>query len=70
LPIVGSPTEDKVAIAGSLLGGRLALTTCETSDVDIPAHAELMIEPVLPNVREAEGPSAKPPDIISAIKAT
>jgi hypothetical protein len=29
-----------------------------------------MIEAVLPNLREAEGPSAKPPDIILAIKAT
>jgi len=55
--IVSSPTEDKVTIAGSLLGSPLALTKCETSDVDVPAHAEIVIEgKVLPNVREPEGP--------------
>ena len=55
--IVSSPTEDKVAMAGSLLGSPLALAKCETSDVDIPAHAEIVIEGrVLPNIREPEGP--------------
>jgi 2,5-furandicarboxylate decarboxylase 1 len=55
--IVSSPTEDKVAIASSLLGSPLALAKCESSDVDIPAHAEIVIEGrVLPNVRESEGP--------------
>ncbi|HZD39401.1 MAG TPA: UbiD family decarboxylase, partial [Terriglobales bacterium] len=55
--IVSAPTEDKIAIAGSLLGSPLALARCETSDVDIPAYAELVIEGrVLPEVREAEGP--------------
>ncbi len=55
--IVSSPTEDKVAIAGSLLGSPLALTKCETSDVDVPAHAEIVIEgKVLPKLREPEGP--------------
>lgn len=55
--IVSAPTEDKIAIAGSLLGNSLALTKCETSDVDVPAHAEVVIEGrVLPKVREPEGP--------------
>lgn len=55
--IVSSPTEDKVAIAGSLLGSPLAIAKCETSEVDIPAHAEIVIEGrVLPNIREPEGP--------------
>jgi 2,5-furandicarboxylate decarboxylase 1 len=55
--IVSSPTEDKLAIASSLLGSSLALTKCETSNVDIPAHAEAVIEGrVLPHLREAEGP--------------
>lgn len=55
--IVSSPSEDKVAIASSLLGGPLALTKCETSDVDVPAHAEVVIEGrVLPKIREPEGP--------------
>jgi 2,5-furandicarboxylate decarboxylase 1 len=55
--IVSSASEDKIAIAGSLLGSPLALAKCETSDVDVPAHAEMVIEGrVLPNVREPEGP--------------
>jgi 2,5-furandicarboxylate decarboxylase 1 len=55
--IVSSPTEDKVAIAASLLGAQLPLVKCETSEVDIPAHAEVVIEGrVLPGVREPEGP--------------
>jgi len=55
--IVSSASEDKVAIASSLLGSPLSLTKCETSDIDIPAHAEAVIEGrVLPNVRELEGP--------------
>jgi len=55
--IVSSPTEDKVAIASSLLGSPLVLTKCETSDVDVPAHAEVVIEgKVVPKVREPEGP--------------
>lgn len=55
--IVSSAAEDKVAIASSLLGSPLPLTKCETSDVDIPAHAEVVIEgKVLPKLRELEGP--------------
>jgi len=55
--IVSSASEDKVAIASSLLGSPLSLTKCETSDIDIPAHAEAVIEgTVLPNIRELEGP--------------
>jgi 2,5-furandicarboxylate decarboxylase 1 len=55
--IVSSPSEDKVAIASSLLGTSLTLTQCETSDVDVPAYAEVVIEgKVLPRLREPEGP--------------
>jgi len=55
--VVSSPVEDKLAIASSLLGRPLALTKCETSDVDVPAHAELVIEgKVLPHERQSEGP--------------
>ncbi len=55
--IVSAPTEDKVAIASSLLGAPLALTKCESSQVDVPAYAEVVIEgKVLPNIREPEGP--------------
>ncbi|HEX9145293.1 MAG TPA: UbiD family decarboxylase [Candidatus Binatia bacterium] len=55
--VVTSPVEDKLAIASSLLGHPLALTKCETSDVDIPVHAELVIEgKILPHQRQLEGP--------------
>lgn len=55
--VVSSPVEDKLAIASSLLASSLAVIKCETSNVDVPAHAELVIEgKVLPNVREPEGP--------------
>jgi 2,5-furandicarboxylate decarboxylase 1 len=68
--IVSSPTEDKVAIAGSLLGNPLALTKCETSDVDVPAHAEVVIEGrFCPTFESQRARSAKHRDIISVIKA-
>jgi 2,5-furandicarboxylate decarboxylase 1 len=55
--VVSSPVEDKLAIASNLLGKPIALAKCETSNVDVPAHAELVIEgKVLPNIRELEGP--------------
>lgn len=55
--IVSSASEDKVAIASSLLGSSIALVRCETSDVEAPARAEVVIEGrLLPNVREPEGP--------------
>jgi len=55
--IVSSPSEDKVAIASSLLGSRIDLVKCETVDAEAPAHAEVVIEGrILPNIREHEGP--------------
>lgn len=55
--IVSSPSEDKVAIASSLLRNPIPLIRCETVDVEAPAYAEVIIEgKVLPNVREMEGP--------------
>ena len=55
--IVSSPSEDKVAIASSLLGSPIHLVRCETVDAEAPAHAEVVIEgKILPNVREMEGP--------------
>lgn len=55
--IVSSPSEDKVAIASSLVGSPISLIQCETVDAEAPAHAEVIIEgKVLPSVREQEGP--------------
>ena len=54
---IGSIDEDERAIMGALLGEPLELVKCETSDVLVPAHAELVIEAeILPAARTAEGP--------------
>src|SRR6266545_930324 len=54
---IGSIDEDERAIMGALLGEPLELVTCETSDVLVPAHAELIIEAdILPGARTSEGP--------------
>lgn len=54
---IGSIDEDERAIMGSLLGEPLELVRCETSDLFVPAHAELVIEAeILPRERTSEGP--------------
>jgi 2,5-furandicarboxylate decarboxylase 1 len=54
---IGSIDEDERAIMGALLGEPLELVKCETSDVLVPAHAELVLEgEILPTARVAEGP--------------
>ena len=54
---IGSIDEDERAIMGGLLGEPLELVKCETSDLLVPAHAEMIIEgEILPNERTAEGP--------------
>jgi 2,5-furandicarboxylate decarboxylase 1 len=54
---IGSIDEDERAIIGALLGEPLELVKCETSDVLVPAHAEIVIEAeILPRERTAEGP--------------
>ena len=54
---IGSIDEDERAIMGSLLGEPLELVKCETSDVLVPAHAEMILEgEILPHERTAEGP--------------
>jgi UbiD family decarboxylase len=54
---IGSIDEDERAIMGALLGEPLELVKCETSDVLVPAHAELVLEcEILPGKRTAEGP--------------
>ena len=54
---IGSIDEDERAIMGGLFGEPLELVKCKTSDVLVPAHAELVIEgEILPRERVAEGP--------------
>jgi 2,5-furandicarboxylate decarboxylase 1 len=54
---IGSIDEDERAIMGALLGEPLELVKAETSDVLVPAHAEMVIEgEILPAERTAEGP--------------
>ncbi len=54
---IGSIDEDERAIMGGLLGEPLELVRCETSDVLVPAHAEIVIEAeILPLARVPEGP--------------
>jgi 2,5-furandicarboxylate decarboxylase 1 len=54
---IGSIDEDERAIMGGLFGEALELVKCETSDVLVPAHAEMVIEAeILPGARTPEGP--------------
>src|SRR5215831_7591771 len=54
---IGSIDEDERGIMGGLLGEPLELVKCRTSDVLVPAHAELVLEcEILPRERTPEGP--------------
>lgn len=54
---IGSIDEDERGIMGALLGEPLELVKCESSDLLVPAHAELVMEgEILPRKRTAEGP--------------
>jgi 2,5-furandicarboxylate decarboxylase 1 len=54
---IGSIDEDERAIMGGLLGEPLELVRCETSDLLVPAHAEMILEgEILPHERTPEGP--------------
>ena len=49
--------EDELQIAGGLLGRPVELVRCETSQVLVPAHAEIVIEGEIPtDAGEEEGP--------------
>jgi 2,5-furandicarboxylate decarboxylase 1 len=50
-------TWDELELGAGVLGETLALVPCETIDLEVPAHAEVIIEGVVrPHVREQEGP--------------
>jgi 2,5-furandicarboxylate decarboxylase 1 len=58
---------DELTIAGSLHGAPLPVAKCQTSDVRVPADAEIVIEGrILPSVREPEGPFGEFPKYYSA----
>lgn len=49
--------EDELEIAGGLMGQPVQLVRCETVDLQVPAHAEIVIEGEIPTDRgEEEGP--------------
>lgn len=48
---------DELEIAGALLGRPIELVRCKTIDIEVPAHAEIVIEgEILANQHEDEGP--------------
>ncbi|MDB5840894.1 MAG: UbiD family decarboxylase [Herminiimonas sp.] len=58
---------DELEIAGALHGAPLAVVKCLTSEVRVPANAEIVIEGrLLPGVREPEGPFGEFPKYYSA----
>lgn len=61
---------DELEIAGALHGAPLPVVQCLTSEVRVPANAEIVIEgKLLPRVREAEGPFGEFPKYYSAQEA-
>ena len=48
---------DEISVAGALSGRAMEVVKCETVDLLVPAHCEMVIEGVVqPRVREQEGP--------------
>jgi 2,5-furandicarboxylate decarboxylase 1 len=58
---------DELEIAGALHGSPLPVVKCLSSEIRVPANAEIVIEgKLLPRVREAEGPFGEFPKYYSA----
>lgn len=56
-PQAAPPGVDKYDIAGGLAGAPLELVRCKSVDVEVPAHAEFVLEGrTIPRRREEEGP--------------
>ena len=61
---IGSIDEDERAIMGGILGEPLELVRCETSDLLVPAHAEIVLEgEIVPGERTPRDRSANLPAI-------
>ncbi|HEX9879746.1 MAG TPA: UbiD family decarboxylase [Candidatus Binatia bacterium] len=55
--VIRAPDGEKFAIGGGLAGRAIEMVRCLNSDLEVPAHAEFVIEgEILPGVRETEGP--------------
>lgn len=53
---------DEFQIAGGIMGEPVELVRCETLDLDVPAHAEMVLEcEILPHIREPEAPFGEYP---------
>ncbi len=53
----GSRDVSELGLASTLMGEPLQLVKCETSDIQVPADSEIIIEGVVPpTIREPEGP--------------
>lgn len=58
---------DEYNIAGALYGKPLELVKCESIDLEVPAHAEIVLEGcILPDVTEVEGPFGEYPKYYGA----
>lgn len=61
---------DELEIAGALQGAPLPVVKCKTSEIRVPAQAEIVIEAhILPGAREPEGPFGEFPKYYSAREA-
>ncbi len=53
---------DEFAVAGGVMGEPLELVRCKTLDLEVPAHAEIVLEcEILPHVRKKEAPFGEYP---------
>ncbi|MDP2725912.1 MAG: UbiD family decarboxylase, partial [Dehalococcoidia bacterium] len=66
-PMVGMASVTRIpadmneyAVAGGLMGAPLELVKCETVDLEVPAHAEIVIEGRIPTARERRYESEAP----------
>lgn len=60
---------DEFAVSGGLRGAPVQLTKCDTIDVEVPAHAEVVIEGVtIPGERVSDGPYGEYPGTYSESK--
>jgi len=55
--VIRAPEGEKFAMAGGLATRPIEMVRCVTSDLEVPAQAELVLEgEILPGIRETEGP--------------
>lgn len=53
---------DELAVAGGIMGEPLELVRCKTLDLEVPAHAEIILEcEILPHLRKEEAPFGEYP---------